>query len=196
MGLDQPSASSPSRAMCTSYPCAAAGTPAPRRYSARRRQSEFSCSRCGSAAGGSGVNGRTRAPPPRLALHPHSAAEMLDDLAADVQPQPAAVRLVGERVADLMEFVEDHVSGLRGLMPRPLSRTSTRRQPSRSASAISTRPFAVVAEFDGVRQQIEHDLDHAVEVGRHRRDLVGQAAPRPAMFFSLNSCPSRRACPR
>src|SRR5689334_17731243 len=41
------------------------------------------------------------------AFHPHAAAEMLDDLAADVEAQPAAVRLGGERVAGLAELVEN-----------------------------------------------------------------------------------------
>src|SRR5207237_7945431 len=31
-----------------------------------------------------------------------------------------------------------------------------------------------VAELDGVRQQIEHDLDHAVEIDGYGRDLIGQ----------------------
>src|SRR5258708_7016685 len=44
----------------------------------------------------------------QAALDPHAAAEMLDDLAADVQPEAAAVRLGGERVAHLAELVEDH----------------------------------------------------------------------------------------
>src|SRR5258706_15482904 len=43
----------------------------------------------------------------RAALDPHAAAEVLDDLAADVQPEPAAVRLAGQRIADLAELVED-----------------------------------------------------------------------------------------
>src|SRR5207302_1180804 len=43
----------------------------------------------------------------KLALHPHAPAEVLDDLPADVQPEAAAVRLGGQRVADLAELVED-----------------------------------------------------------------------------------------
>src|SRR6266850_7419262 len=42
------------------------------------------------------------------ALDPHAAAEMLDDLAADMQPQTAAVRLGSQGVAHLAELVEDH----------------------------------------------------------------------------------------
>src|SRR5258708_29259895 len=43
----------------------------------------------------------------QTALDPHATAEMLDDLAADVQAEAAAVRLRGERVAELPELVED-----------------------------------------------------------------------------------------
>ena len=76
---------------------------------------------------------------PRRTLHPHPAAEMLDDLPADVQSEPGALRLPGERVACLAEFVEDQLLVL-ALMPGPLSRTSTRTTPSASASDNSTRP--------------------------------------------------------
>src|SRR5689334_4927335 len=43
------------------------------------------------------------------AVDPHAAAEMLDDLAADMQAEAAAVRLGGERVARLAELVEDQL---------------------------------------------------------------------------------------
>src|SRR5450631_2275216 len=41
------------------------------------------------------------------AFHPHPSAEMLDDLAADMQSETAAVRFVGERIANLPEFAEN-----------------------------------------------------------------------------------------
>jgi hypothetical protein len=40
-----------------------------------------------------------------------------------------------------------------------------------------------VAELDGVRQQIEHDLDHAVEVHGHRRYLVRKPGFDLDIFF-------------
>src|SRR5438045_9296787 len=43
----------------------------------------------------------------QLALHPHAPAEMLHDLAADMQAEPAALRLAGQRVARLAKLVED-----------------------------------------------------------------------------------------
>src|SRR5881628_3402554 len=43
------------------------------------------------------------------ARHPHAAAKVLDDPAADIQPQPAALRLAGERIARLAEFLEDEL---------------------------------------------------------------------------------------
>ena len=95
------------------------------------------------------------------------------------KPEPAAVRLVGERVADLVELAEDLLLVLRA---DARGRCRARRPAgcrSRSASAISTRPFARVAELRRVRQQVQHHLDHAVEVGGHRRDLVRQARRRP-----------------
>src|SRR5882672_2916566 len=39
--------------------------------------------------------------------HPDAAAEVLHDAAADMQAEAAALRLAGERVARLPEFVED-----------------------------------------------------------------------------------------
>src|SRR5512139_3414227 len=53
----------------------------------------------------------------RPAFHPHPAAEMLDDLPADVQAQPRARRLLGQHIARLAELVEDHRLVL-GLDPR------------------------------------------------------------------------------
>src|SRR2546423_327552 len=44
----------------------------------------------------------------QAALDPQAAAEMLDDVAADVQAEAAAVGLGGQRIADLAKFVEDH----------------------------------------------------------------------------------------
>src|SRR5688572_22385617 len=43
------------------------------------------------------------------AFHPNLSPVMLDDVAADRQAQPGAVRLLGERVAGLAELVEDDV---------------------------------------------------------------------------------------
>src|SRR5256885_2617716 len=45
---------------------------------------------------------------PKLTLHPHASAEVLDDLAADVQAESAAMGFGGQRIADLAELVEDH----------------------------------------------------------------------------------------
>src|SRR5436190_23927337 len=45
---------------------------------------------------------------PSFTLHPHATAEVLDDLAADMQPKAAPLGLAGQRVAGLAELVEDH----------------------------------------------------------------------------------------
>ena len=90
---------------------------------------------------------------------------MLDDLAADVQPETAAVRLVGERVADLVELAEDLVLVLRADAPPVVADVD-----AQAAVALGERDLdpAVrrVAELRGVGQEVEHHLDHPVEVGR------------------------------
>src|SRR5262245_63984676 len=44
---------------------------------------------------------------PRPAGDPQAPAAVLDDAPADVQAEPAALRLAGERIAGLPELVED-----------------------------------------------------------------------------------------
>src|SRR5204862_3065581 len=106
-------------------------------------------------------------------LHPHSAAEMLDDLAADVEPQAAAVRLVGKRIAHLVELAEYRFVMLRVDPPSVVADVDPQ-----AAVAFGQRDLdatvRAVAELDGVRQQIEHDLEHAVEIDGYGRDLIGQ----------------------
>src|SRR6266704_3165561 len=75
----------------------------PQQYWARRRRSGFSCSSAGSCRQGE----RKARATSQIALYPHPSAKMLDDLATDMQSQAAAMRLVGERVAHLMELAED-----------------------------------------------------------------------------------------
>src|SRR5258708_23481916 len=104
------------------------------------------------------------------ALDPHAAAEMLDDLAADVQPEAAAVRLGGERVAHLAELVEDHalVGGIdaRAVVAH-LDAQRAGLLPERHANAAASG----LAELRRVRQQVQHHLDDAVDIGTHRRRL-------------------------
>src|SRR3989442_10022720 len=106
------------------------------------------------------------------AFDPHAAAEMLDDLAADVEPQAAAVRLGGERVAPLAEFVEDHAL-VGGIDPRAVvahfDAQGTRLLLERDADAAAPG----LTELRRVRQQIEHHLDDAVDIGAYRRGLFG-----------------------
>src|SRR5215467_13949623 len=58
-----------------------------------------------------GAGGRDREREARaatgLAFDPQAAAEMLDDLPADVKPEPAAMRLASQRIAHLVELAED-----------------------------------------------------------------------------------------
>ena len=60
----------------------------------------------GAARPVSGSENENVLPLPDLALHPDAAAVVLDDLAADGQAEARALRLVGERVADLLEALE------------------------------------------------------------------------------------------
>ena len=53
-------------------------------------------------------------PVPELGLEPQPAAVVLDDLAADRQPEAGPARLVGQRVAGLPELLEDPGLVLRG----------------------------------------------------------------------------------
>src|SRR5437660_932467 len=96
------------------------------------------------------------------ALDPHAAAEMLDDLAADVQAEAAAVRLGGQRVPDLAELVEDHAL-VGGIDPRAvvahLDAKRARLLLERDADAAAAR----LAELGRVRKKIEHHLDDAVD---------------------------------
>src|SRR5471030_2738103 len=110
---------------------------------------------------------------PGNTLHPHPSAEMLDDLTADMQAEAAAVRLVGERVAHLPEFAED--CGLIFLADAPAVVAHIDLEVVAHFSQDNFDPaVGCVAEFHRVRQQVEHDLNHAVEVGGHRGNLIRQ----------------------
>src|SRR5882724_7126364 len=95
--------------------------------------------------------------------NPHAAAEVLDYPAADVQPEPAALRLSSEHIAHLTEFLEDdllvcsadadavigHVHAQETALVRERNGDLSRRMPGK---------------LGGVRQKIEHDLHQAVPV--------------------------------
>src|SRR5216683_2224242 len=100
------------------------------------------------------------------ACHPHPPAEVLDDPAADVQPQPAALRLAGERVARLAEFLEDKLlvggadaDAVVGHLHAQEAALLRERYRDRSRRAL--------AEFSGVGQEIEHHLHQSVAVGEY-----------------------------
>jgi hypothetical protein len=92
---------------------------------------------------------------------------MLDDLAADRQAQPGALRLGGHGVADLAELLENGCSGPLRRCPVPLSSTSTRTRRSRPERRTVTLPAILITEFDRIRQQVQHDLDQAIAIRPH-----------------------------
>jgi hypothetical protein len=109
-----------------------------------------------------------------VAYHPQPSAEVLDDLPADVQPKSAAVGLVGQRVADLMELVEDLVVVLRADAAAVITDVDLQ-----ATALLDERDFDLavrgVAELRRIREEVQHHLNHAVEIGSHGRNLLGQA---------------------
>src|SRR5207247_9847297 len=107
------------------------------------------------------------------ARHPHAPAEVLDDPTADVQAQPAALRLAGEHVTHLPEFFEDdllirgsaaaaivaHLHAQKAALLRERYSNSSRRPPGK---------------LGRVGQQIEHHLHQAVAVGDNTWYLLRQ----------------------
>ena len=106
---------------------------------------------------------------PRLALDPQPAAEVVDDLAADREPQAGARGLLGERVAHLAELLEDHALVLAADAHAVVAarRRARRRRPRATPHLDPAR--ALRAELHRVGQQVQHHLHHAVAVGEHRR---------------------------
>src|SRR6266446_694916 len=107
------------------------------------------------------------------ARHPHASAEVLDDPAADVQAQPAALRLAGEHVAHLSEFFEDDLlvygSDADAIVAHLHAQKATLLRERYCNS--SRRPLG---KLGGVGQQIEHHLHQAVAVGDDTRYLLRQ----------------------
>src|SRR6266850_1382624 len=99
---------------------------------------------------------------------PLQAAEVLDDPAADVQAQPAALRLAGQHVAHLSEFFEDDL-----LVSGADADTIVAHLHAQKAALLrerycnsSRRPLGKLGR---VGQQIEHHLHQAVAVGNDAR---------------------------
>ncbi len=98
---------------------------------------------------------------------------MLDDLATDRQPEPRAVRLVGERVGDLAELLE-HGRLLRGLEAGAVVGHVDAHGLARHRGVHADTAVRAVAELHGVRQQVDDDLHEAVAIGVDRGQRLGQ----------------------
>ena len=72
-------------------------------------------------------------------------------------------------------------------MPLPLSRTSTRSDAVPLGERDLDRSLRGVAELRRVGQQVEHHLDHAVEVGGDDGKTFSGRRALTSMFFSLNT---------
>ena len=100
---------------------------------------------------------------------------MLDDLPADRQAEAGALRLVGQRIADLLEAFEDL-----GLIGRRNAETGIDDADDEIAAApdSAARDRARVGELDRVRDQVDDDLDQAVAIagdhGQVRSDVLDQ----------------------
>ena len=107
------------------------------------------------------------------ALDPELAAEMADDLTRDRQAEPGALRLTGESIADLPEFLENDflVLGVDAGSVVPHVHTNGPRIVSQPDLDFA---LFLVAELGGVRKQVEHDLHQAVAV----RENGGRALER------------------
>ena len=85
-------------------------------------------------------------PPYRGRFRPRYRRRTLQDLPADRQAEPGTLRLVGERVAGLLEAFED-LSWSFSAMPMPLSSTSTRRKAASCQAPSRSRPFSLAQNF-------------------------------------------------
>ena len=101
-----------------------------------------------------------------LAFDPDAAAVVFDDLLADGQAEAGALGLVSERVADLLEALEDF-----GLVGRCDADTGvTDADDQIAALGMSCEgDGAGIGEFDGVGDEIDDDLNEAVLIASDLR---------------------------
>src|SRR5712691_6604107 len=107
------------------------------------------------------------------ARHPHAAAEVFDDPAADMQPQPAALRLAGERIARLAEFLEDKLL-VGGADAYAVISHFHAKETALLRERYGDHSRRTLAELGRVGEEIEHHLHQAIAVGEYRRRLVRQ----------------------
>src|SRR5215831_12947929 len=125
--------------------------------------------------GGDGQGDRKRRSAARLRLERESPAVMGDDIATDGQPEPCALWLAGQRIADLLELLEDplligggdadagvcnrnvHLLGMDGCTQRHTSRGG---------------------ELHRVIEQVVYDLLDTIAIAPNRRKVFGDLLPK------------------
>src|SRR6266511_2884415 len=120
---------------------------------------------------------RERRSLPGLALDPEPAAEVLDDLTADREPQPRSPRLRGQRVTDLAKLLEDDRLVIRR-DPRPIVAHVDADRAGQRAERDGDPPPGVGAKLRRVGEEVDHDLHEAIAVRHYPRDLVREVQDR------------------
>src|SRR6266705_1916431 len=107
------------------------------------------------------------------ARHPHAPAEVLDDPTADVQAQPAALRLAGKHVAHLSEFFEDDLL-IRGSDADAIVAHLTAQKAALLRERYCNPSRRAPGKLGRIGQQIEHHLHQAIAVGDNTWYLLRQ----------------------
>ena len=98
------------------------------------------------------------------------AAELMQDLAADRQSEARTLRFVGEYIAGLLEPLE-YLALVLGCDADAIVDDIDPELSALLPGADRDQPFRLVAELDGVGDQIDDDLDEAVPVDADRRQV-------------------------
>ncbi len=125
----------------------------------------------------------------RHALHPESAAEVLDDLAADRQPEARCRGASRSCVSPAWRNFSKMIRWSSTPMPGPLSATSPAAVRPSVDTVRSTRPSSGPDEFDRIGQQIDQHLHQAIAVRMDERVGFRAGVSRAPTFFARNSCP-------
>ena len=129
---------------------------------------------------------------------------MLDDLAADREPEPGPLRLRGQRVADLAELLEDRAPGPCGAIPGPLSRTCDPDLAGQRAERDRDPAARVRAELRRVGEQVDRTCTRrsrsaktgGTSAGRSTSSVAPLSANSPLVAATACSITSRGSTSR